>query len=42
MGRTRFTDLRRYRDLPRGGHFAAWEQPGLFVEELRGFFRLVR
>lgn len=38
----RFTDLRWYRDLPRGGHFAAWEQPELFVEELRGFFRLVR
>jgi len=26
----------------RGGHFAAFEQPELFVEELRAFFRLVR
>jgi pimeloyl-ACP methyl ester carboxylesterase len=26
----------------RGGHFAAFEQPELFVEEVRAFFRLVR
>ena len=26
----------------RGGHFAAFEQPELFVEEVRSFFRLVR
>jgi pimeloyl-ACP methyl ester carboxylesterase len=26
----------------RGGHFAAWEQPALFVDEVRAFFRLVR
>ena len=38
----RFTDLRWFRDLPRGGHFAAWEQPELFVDQVRGFFRLVR
>lgn len=38
----RFTDLRWHRELPRGGHFAAWEQPELFVDEVRGFFRLVR
>ncbi|WP_134322000.1 epoxide hydrolase family protein [Cumulibacter soli] len=38
----RFTDLRWYEDLPRGGHFAAWEQPELFVDQIRGFFRLVR
>jgi pimeloyl-ACP methyl ester carboxylesterase len=29
-------------DLPRGGHFAAMEQPALFVEDLRAFFRMVR
>jgi len=29
-------------DLPRGGHFAAMEQPELFVEDLRTFFRTVR
>jgi pimeloyl-ACP methyl ester carboxylesterase len=29
-------------DLPRGGHFAAMEQPELFVDDLRAFFRTVR
>jgi pimeloyl-ACP methyl ester carboxylesterase len=29
-------------DVPRGGHFPALEQPQLFVDELRTFFRLVR
>jgi pimeloyl-ACP methyl ester carboxylesterase len=39
----RYTDLRWFDDeLPRGGHFAALEQPELFVEQVRGFFRLVR
>ena len=38
----RFTDLRYWNELDRGGHFAAFEQPELFVEELRRFFRLVR
>jgi pimeloyl-ACP methyl ester carboxylesterase len=38
----RFTDLRYWNELPRGGHFAAFEQPDLFVEEVRAFFRLVR
>lgn len=27
----------RWSELPRGGHFAAMEQPALFVEELRAF-----
>ena len=38
----RFVDLRYWNELARGGHFAAWEQPALFVDELRAFFRLVR
>jgi pimeloyl-ACP methyl ester carboxylesterase len=38
----RYTDIRHWGEPGRGGHFAAWEQPGLFVEEVRGFFRLVR
>jgi hypothetical protein len=38
----RFTDLRHWNELDRGGHFAAFEQPELFVDELRRFFRLVR
>jgi microsomal epoxide hydrolase len=29
----------RWAELPRGGHFAAAEQPGLLVEELRQFYR---
>lgn len=29
-------------DIPRGGHFAAFEQPGLFVDELRDCFSTVR
>lgn len=28
--------------MPRGGHFAAMEQPRLFAEDLRSFFRTVR
>jgi epoxide hydrolase len=31
-----------WNELPRGGHFAAFEQPTLFVEELRNCFRLIR
>lgn len=37
--RTRFTDLRYYGSPTRGGHFAALEQPGLFVEEVRAGLR---
>ena len=38
----RFTDLRYWATPARGGHFAAFEQPELFVTEVRNFFRLVR
>jgi epoxide hydrolase len=38
----RFVDIRYWNELDRGGHFAAWEQPDLFVDEVRAFFRLVR
>jgi pimeloyl-ACP methyl ester carboxylesterase len=38
----RFTDIRHWNELEAGGHFAALEQPELFVDELRTFFRLVR
>jgi pimeloyl-ACP methyl ester carboxylesterase len=38
----RYTDIRYWNELDRGGHFAAFEQPELFVQELRSFFRLVR
>jgi microsomal epoxide hydrolase len=29
-------------EMPRGGHFAAFEQPELFVDDVRAFFRVVR
>jgi pimeloyl-ACP methyl ester carboxylesterase len=31
-----------YNRLPKGGHFAAWEQPQLFAEEIRSAFRSLR
>ncbi|HXB95324.1 MAG TPA: epoxide hydrolase N-terminal domain-containing protein [Puia sp.] len=37
-----FPHLIHYNKLDRGGHFAAWEQPQLFTEELRGSFRTLR
>ncbi|MBC7733260.1 MAG: epoxide hydrolase [Bacteriovorax sp.] len=37
-----YTDIRHWTEMPRGGHFAAFEQPGLFVEELRTYFRTLR
>lgn len=38
----RYTDIRQWHELDKGGHFAAFEQPELFVDEVRSFFRLVR
>ena len=32
----------RWSELPRGGHFAPLEEPELYVEELRAFFRPYR
>jgi pimeloyl-ACP methyl ester carboxylesterase len=37
-----FPKLIHYNRLDKGGHFAAWEQPDLFVEEIRASFRPVR
>lgn len=34
-----FPNIVHWGVLDRGGHFAAWEQPGLFVDELRTCFR---
>ncbi len=31
-----------FHEAARGGHFAAWEEPQLFAEEIRAGFRLVR
>jgi epoxide hydrolase len=38
----RFTRLVHWNELERGGHFAAFEQPELFVGELRACFRAMR
>jgi pimeloyl-ACP methyl ester carboxylesterase len=37
-----FPKLLHYNKLAKGGHFAAWEQPQLFSEELRVSFRSLR
>jgi pimeloyl-ACP methyl ester carboxylesterase len=37
-----YPNLIHYNRLPKGGHFAAWEQPELFVEELRVGLRSLR
>jgi pimeloyl-ACP methyl ester carboxylesterase len=37
-----YPNLIHYNKLERGGHFAAWEQPELFVAELREGFRSLR
>jgi hypothetical protein len=39
---SRFTDIRHWSDMPKGGHFAAFEQPELLVEDVRTFFRPLR
>jgi pimeloyl-ACP methyl ester carboxylesterase len=37
-----YPKLIHYNKLDKGGHFAAWEQPELFVEEVRTGFRSLR
>ena len=37
-----YPKLIHYNKLPKGGHFAAWEQPQLFSEEVRASFRPLR
>ncbi len=37
-----YPDLRHFAELDRGGHFAAFEQPELFVDEVRAAFRTMR
>jgi len=37
-----YPHLIHYNKLPRGTHFAAWEQPDLFVAELRASFKSLR
>jgi pimeloyl-ACP methyl ester carboxylesterase len=37
-----YVKLIHYNKLPEGGHFAAWEQPTLFVSEMRATFKSLR
>lgn len=37
-----YSNIQRWRDMPRGGHFAALEQPDLLADEIRAFFRPLR
>jgi pimeloyl-ACP methyl ester carboxylesterase len=37
-----YRDIRQWNELDKGGHFAAFEQPEVFVDEVRSFFRHVR
>lgn len=37
-----YPQLIHWNELPRGGHFAAWEQPALFAQEMRDGFRTLR
>jgi pimeloyl-ACP methyl ester carboxylesterase len=36
------SNIIHWNEMPKGGHFAAWEQPALYVNELRTCFRQVR
>ena len=40
--RARFSQLSHFEEMTRGGHFAAFEQPELFVEQVRSCFSQLR
>jgi pimeloyl-ACP methyl ester carboxylesterase len=40
--RRAYRNLIYFHQAAKGGHFAAWEQPQLFTEELRAAFRTIR
>jgi pimeloyl-ACP methyl ester carboxylesterase len=37
-----YADLRQFTEMPKGGHFAAMEEPELLVEDIRSFIRPLR
>ena len=37
-----YPNIQHWSEMPKGGHFAAFEQPELFVKEVRSFFRKLR
>jgi len=38
----RFFNVQRWTEMPRGGYFAAMEEPALLAEDLRAWFRPFR
>ena len=38
----RYKDIRHWSEMAKGGHFAAFEQPELFVGDVRAYFRMLR
>lgn len=38
----RYTDIRHWSEMSKGGHFAAFEQPELFVSDVRAYFGTLR
>jgi pimeloyl-ACP methyl ester carboxylesterase len=39
---TVYPDLAYFKEVDRGGHFAAWEEPDLFAAEMRAAFSPLR
>ncbi|HMG09274.1 MAG TPA: alpha/beta hydrolase [Mucilaginibacter sp.] len=42
LGKKAYPNLIHYNKLDKGGHFPAWEQPELFVNEIRAAFSSLR
>jgi len=38
----RFFNVERWTEMPRGGHFAAMEEPALLADDIRAFFGPLR
>ena len=41
-GERAFGNLIYWNEVEKGGHFAAWEQPNIFADEIRAAFRSLR
>lgn len=37
-----YVNITHWSEMPKGGHFAAFEQPELFIKEVRDYFRKIR
>jgi hypothetical protein len=37
-----YPDLAYFNEVDKGGHFAAWEEPAVFTDEVRAVFRPLR